>query len=78
LLAFSAFPAEHWAHLRTTNPIASSFATVRHRTKIPPCTTFLGLALTRAEEAAKTWQRMRAQRRWRRRIVMATARESNE
>jgi transposase-like protein len=32
LLAFYDFPAEHWKHLRTTNPIESSFATVRHRT----------------------------------------------
>src|SRR3984893_4001252 len=31
LLAFYDFPAEHWKHLRTTNPIESSFATVRHR-----------------------------------------------
>ena len=30
--AFYDFPAEHWKHLRTTNPIESSFATVRHRT----------------------------------------------
>src|SRR5437773_6910752 len=33
LLAFYDFPAEHWKHLRTTNVIESSFATVRHRTK---------------------------------------------
>ena len=32
LLAFYDFPAEHWTHLRTTNPIESTFATVRHRT----------------------------------------------
>ena len=32
MLAFYDFPAEHWKHLRTTNPIESSFATVRHRT----------------------------------------------
>lgn len=31
LLAFYDFPAEHWIHLRTTNPIESTFATVRHR-----------------------------------------------
>jgi transposase-like protein len=34
LLAFYDFPAEHWIHLRTTNPIESTFATVRHRSKI--------------------------------------------
>lgn len=32
LLAFYDFPAERWDHVRTTNPIASVFATVRHRT----------------------------------------------
>ncbi|MET9750197.1 MULTISPECIES: IS256 family transposase [Streptomyces] len=34
LLAFYNFPAEHWIHLRTTNPIESTFATVRLRTKV--------------------------------------------
>src|SRR3954465_11269437 len=34
LLAFYDYPAEHWQHLRTTNPIESTFATVRHPTKI--------------------------------------------
>ncbi|MFJ3339545.1 IS256 family transposase [Streptomyces sp. NPDC086766] len=34
LLAFYDFPAEHWIHLRTTNPIESTFATVRWRTKV--------------------------------------------
>ena len=33
LLAFYDFPAEHWKHIRTGNPIESTFATVRHRTK---------------------------------------------
>ena len=33
LLAFYDFPAEHWTHLRTTNPIESTFATVRLRTR---------------------------------------------
>ena len=33
LLTFYDFPAEHWKHLRTGNPIESAFATVRHRTK---------------------------------------------
>lgn len=32
MLAFYDFPAEHWKHIRTTNPIESTFATVRHRT----------------------------------------------
>ncbi|MFD3656487.1 IS256 family transposase [Streptomyces sp. NPDC058620] len=34
LLAFYDFPAKHWIHLRTTNPIESTFATVRLRTKV--------------------------------------------
>ena len=33
LLTFYHFPAEHWKHVRTTNPIESTFATVRHRTR---------------------------------------------
>ena len=33
LLTFFDFPAEHWIHLRTTNPIESTFATVKARTK---------------------------------------------
>ena len=32
LLAFYDYPAEHWRHIRTTNAIESTFATVRHRT----------------------------------------------
>ena len=34
LLAFFDFPAEHWIHLKTTNPIESTFATVRLRTRV--------------------------------------------
>lgn len=64
LLAFFAFPAEHWVHLRTTNPIESTFATVRHRTaRTKNCVTratFLGLAFKMSEAAAKTWRRIRA------------------
>jgi transposase-like protein len=64
LLAFFDFPAEHWVHLRTTNPIESTFATVRHRTsRTKNCvtrSTFLGLAFKMAEEAAKSWRRIRA------------------
>ena len=33
LFTFYDFPAEHWMHIRTTNPIESAFATVRHRTR---------------------------------------------
>ena len=47
LLAVSDFPAEHWQHLRTTNPMESTFATVRHRTKITrrPGSRAAGLAM---------------------------------
>jgi transposase-like protein len=47
LLAFYDYPAEHWIHLRTTNPIESTFATVRHRTKITrgPGSKSAGLAM---------------------------------
>ncbi len=47
LLAFYDYPAEHWVHLRTTNPIESTFATVRHRTKITrgPRSKAAGLAM---------------------------------
>ncbi len=47
LLAVYDFPAEHWIHLRTTNPIESTFATVRHRTKITrgPGSRAAGLAM---------------------------------
>lgn len=34
LLAFYDFPSEHWVHLRTTNPIESTFSTVKLRTKV--------------------------------------------
>lgn len=64
LLAFYDFPAEHWQHIRTTNPIESTFATVRHRTtRSRNClsrATFLGLAFKLMEEAEKTWIRIRA------------------
>ena len=63
LLAFYDFPAEHWQHLRTTNPIESTFATVRHRTtRTRNCVsrpTFLGLAFKLIEEAEKSWRRIR-------------------
>lgn len=63
LLAFYDFPAEHWQHLRTTNPIESTFATVRHRTtRTKNCvtrSTFLGLAFKLVREAEKSWRRIR-------------------
>ena len=47
LLAFYDYPCLHWVHLRTTNPIESTFATVRHRTKVTkgPGSRAAGLAM---------------------------------
>lgn len=62
LLSFYDFPAEHWQHIRTTNPIESTFATVRHRSaRTRNCvsrTTFLGLAFKLMEEAEKSWNKI--------------------
>jgi len=62
LLAFYDFPAEHWVHIRTTNPIESTFATVRHRSsRTRNCVsrdTFLGLAFKLMEEAEKSWHKI--------------------
>lgn len=60
LLAFYDYPAEHWVHLRTTNPIESTFATVRHRTKVTkgPGSRAAGLAMAfkLIESAQKRWR----------------------
>ena len=62
LLAFYEFPAEHWKHLRTTNVIESSFATVRHRTvRSKGCLsnkTALAMIFKLAEAAEKSWRRL--------------------
>jgi transposase-like protein len=60
LLAFFDYPAEHWVHLRTTNPIESTFATVRHRTKVTkgPGSRAAGLAMAfkLIESAQDRWR----------------------
>ena len=62
LLAFHDFPAEHWKHLRTTNPIESTFATVRHRTlRSKECLsnkTALAMIFKLAQAAEKIWRRL--------------------
>jgi len=62
LLAFYDFPAEHWVHIRTTNPIESSFATIRHRTtRTKNCVsrnTWLGLVFQLALTAQKSWRKL--------------------
>ena len=63
LLAFYHFPAEHWKHLRTTNPIESAFATVRHRTtRSKGCLsnkTALAMIFKLAQVAEKSWRRLK-------------------
>jgi transposase-like protein len=63
LLAFYDFPAEHWVHLRTTNPIESSFATIRHRTnQTKGCVTrdtMLAMVFKLGQCAEKNWRRIR-------------------
>jgi putative transposase len=65
LLAFYDFPAEHWKHLRTSNPIESTFATVRHRTvRTKGCLsnkTALAMIFKLAQAAEKTWRRLDGQ-----------------
>ncbi len=65
MLAFYDFPAEHWKHLRTTNPIESTFATVRHRTiRSKGCLsnkTALAMVFKLVEGAQKTWRRLDGQ-----------------
>jgi putative transposase len=65
LLAFYDFPAEHWDHLRTSNPIESVFATVRHRTvrtkgSLSPTTARL-MVFKLVVAASKTWRRLKGE-----------------
>ena len=62
LLAYYDFPAEHWKHLRTSNPIESTFATVRLRTdKTKGCLsreTALAMVFKLVEAAQRAWRRL--------------------
>ena len=59
LLAFCDFPAEHWKHIRTTNPIESTFATVRLRTtKTKDCLSLTALTMAFKRSASKKWRRL--------------------
>ncbi len=65
LLSFFDLPAEHWDHLRTTNPIESVFATVRHRTvrtkgALSPTTAKL-MVFKLVMTAARTWRRLKGE-----------------
>ena len=63
MLTFYDFPAEHWIHLRTTNPIESTFATVRLRTvKSRGCgsrASILSTVFKLAQSAEQRWQKLR-------------------
>ena len=62
LLSFYDFPAEHWKHIRTTNPIESTFATVRLRTvKTKGCLsrkTALAMAFKLILSARRKWRKL--------------------
>ena len=64
LLAFYDFPAEHWIHLRTTNPIESTFATVRLRTKVTKgagsAAAALAMVFKLVESAQQRWRAVNA------------------
>src|SRR5215472_12667251 len=64
LLAFYDYPAEHWVHLRTTNQIESTFATVRLRTKVTKGhgskAAALGMAFKLIESAQRRWRMVNA------------------
>ena len=63
LFAFYDFPAVHWTHIRTTNPIESTFATVRHRTRqTKGCGSriaTLTMVFKLLQESQKTWNKLR-------------------
>ena len=63
LFTFYDFPATHWIHIRTTNPVESTFATVRLRTtKTKGCgsrAATLSMVFKLTMEAAKTWKRLK-------------------
>ena len=67
LLSFHDYPAEHWKHIRTSNPIESTFATVRHRTKrTKGCLsrkTGLAMAFKLMMSAQKKWRKLDGQNR---------------
>lgn len=64
-LAFYDFPAEHWDHLRSSNPIESVFATVRHRTVRTKgalsATTAKLMVFKLVIAASKTWRRLKGE-----------------
>lgn len=82
LLSFYDFPAEHWDHLRTSNPIESVFATVRHRTvrtkgSLSPSTARL-MVFKLVMAASKTWRRLKGENQLPKVVAGATFRDGTE
>jgi putative transposase len=82
LLAFYDFPAEHWDHLRTSNPIESVFATVRHRTvrtkgSLSPTTARL-MVFKLVVAASKTWRRLKGENQLPKVVAGATFQDGTE
>ena len=82
LLTFYDFPAEHWDHLRTSNPIESVFATVRHRTvrtkgSLSPSTARL-MVFKLVMAASKTWRRLKGENQLPKVVAGATFRDGTE
>jgi len=82
LLAFYDMPAEHWDHLRTTNPIESVFAMVRHRTvrtkgALSPITAKL-MVFKLVMAAAKTWRRLKGENQLPKVVAGVTFRDGTE
>ena len=73
------YPAEHRQHIRTTNPIESVFATVRHRTQRTKGCLIHAAAMIPVfklvDEAAKTWRRLNGNNRLRELILGVTFRD---
>ena len=67
MLAFYDFPAEHWVHIRTSNPIESTFATVRLRTaKTRGCVSrqsMLAMVFMLAKSAERGWRKLKGAQR---------------
>src|SRR3954470_12696119 len=82
LLAFYDFPAEHWDHLRTSNPIESVFATVRHRTvrtkgSLSSSTARL-MVFKLVMAASKTWRRLKGENQLPKVVAGVTFRDGTE
>ena len=82
LLAFYDMPAEHWDHLRTTNPVESVFATVRNRTvrtkgALSPTTAKL-MVFKLVMAASKTWRRLKGENQLPKVVAGVTFRDGTE